>query len=100
MTEEEIFQMQDNVIPNNTKKATKLGMKAFRGIQCFNIQFASMSPALTAFLNPDRQAPLIPISLNKSCPYTAPFQCPIQVSSTHLSKQKHPHSRKFECRYL
>ena len=30
VTEEEIFQMQDNAIPNNAKKATKLGMKVRR----------------------------------------------------------------------
>ena len=45
--------MQGNAIPNNTKKATKLGMKVFKGKQSFNIQFANMSSALTAFLNPD-----------------------------------------------
>ena len=28
---EEIFQIQDNPIPNNTKKATELEMKVFRG---------------------------------------------------------------------
>ena len=44
VTEEKIFQMQDNAIPNNTKKATKLGMKVFRGKQCFIIQFATTCP--------------------------------------------------------
>ena len=37
VTEEEIFQMQDNTIPNTTKKAMKSGMKVFRGKQSFNI---------------------------------------------------------------
>ena len=32
-----------NAIANNTKKATKLGMKVFRDKQCFNTQFAHMS---------------------------------------------------------
>ena len=31
VTEDNILQMQDNAIPNNTKKATKLGMNVFRG---------------------------------------------------------------------
>ena len=82
LTEKEIFQTQNNAIPNNTKKARKLGMKVFRGKQCFNIQFANTSSALKAFLNPDRQATLMPLSLNNNCPSTAPFQSPIQVSST------------------
>ena len=30
VTEEEIFQMQDNAIPNSTKKATKLGNESFQ----------------------------------------------------------------------
>ena len=49
VTEEEIFQMQKYSIPKKTKKATKLGMKVFRGKQCK--QFANMSSALlvTAF---------------------------------------------------
>ena len=46
---EEIFQMQNNAISNNTEKATKLEMKVCRGRECFNIQFTNMSSALTAF---------------------------------------------------
>ena len=41
--EDEILQMQDNAIPNNAKKAMKVGMKVFRGKQYFNTQFAHMS---------------------------------------------------------
>ena len=36
VTENDILQMQDITIPNDTKKATKLGMKVFRDKQCFN----------------------------------------------------------------
>ena len=82
VTEEEIFQMRANVIPNSTNKSTKLGIKIFRGNQCFNIQVANMSSALTTFRNSDRQAPLMPLSLNNNCspqgPFTAPCQSPIQ----------------------
>ena len=45
----------------------------------FSIQFADMSSTLTAFLNPDRQAPLMSLSLNKNCP--------IQVSSTSIEQK-------------
>ena len=43
VTENDILQTQDNEIPNNTRKAMKLGMKVFRGSQCFDIQFAHIS---------------------------------------------------------
>ena len=43
VTEDNILRMQDNAIPNNTKKATKTEMKVFRGKQCFNIKFTHMS---------------------------------------------------------
>ena len=33
VTENDVLRMQDNTNPNNTKKATKLGMKVFRGKQ-------------------------------------------------------------------
>ena len=46
VTEDDILRMRDNEIPNNTKKATKLGMNVFRGRQCFNAQFAHMSSLL------------------------------------------------------
>ena len=40
VTENNILRMQDIIISNDTKKATKLGMKVFRDKQCFNTQFA------------------------------------------------------------
>ena len=43
VTEKDILQMQNITIPNDTKKATKLGMKVFRDKQCLNTQFAHMS---------------------------------------------------------
>ena len=51
VTEEEIFQMQNYAIPKNTKKAMKLEMKVLRSKQYFNIHFANMSSALTAFVS-------------------------------------------------
>ena len=44
VTEEEIFQMQDNAIPNSTKKATKLGMKVFRGKKVFTYNLLTCLP--------------------------------------------------------
>ena len=67
VTENDILRVQDITIPNDTKKAK----------QCFNTQFAHMSSSVFC---PDRQAPLIPLSLNNNCPSTAPFQSPIQVN--------------------
>ena len=55
VTENDILRMQDITIPNDTKKATKLGMNFFRDKQCFNTQFAHVSSVFC----PDRQAPLI-----------------------------------------
>ena len=91
VTEDTILRMQDNAIPNNTEKATKLGMEVFTSKQCFtNTQFTHKTPVsstLAAFLNPDCQAPLpMPLSLNNNCPSTAPFQSPIQVSSTSIEQ--------------
>ena len=43
VTENDILRMQDITIPNDTKKAAKLGMKVFRDKQCFNTQFTHMS---------------------------------------------------------
>ena len=37
VTENDILRMQHSATPNNTKKAIKLGMKVFRGTQCFDI---------------------------------------------------------------
>ena len=74
--------MQVVRILNDTKKTTKLGMKVFRNIQCFNTQFADMS----SVFSPDRQASLMHLSLNNNCPSTAPFQSPIQFSSTSIEQ--------------
>ena len=61
-------------------KATKLEMKVFRDKQCFNTQFAHMPSAFC----PDRQPPLMPLSLNNNCPSKAPFQSPIQVDQLNF----------------
>ena len=83
VTENDISQMQDMTTPNDTNKATKLGMKVFRDKQYFNnTQFAHVSSVFC----PDRQTPLIPLSLNNNCPSTAPFQSPIQVNSTFIEQ--------------
>ena len=74
--------MQDITIPNDTTKATRLGMKVFRDKQCFNTQFAHMSSVFC----PDGQALLMPLSLNNNCPSTAPFQSPNQVNSTSIEQ--------------
>ena len=66
VTENDILWMQDITIPNDTKKATKLGVKVFR--------------------DPDRQAPRMPLSLNNNSPSKAPFQSPIQVNSTSFEQ--------------
>ena len=82
MTENDILRMQDSTISNDTKEATKLGMKVFRDKQSFNTQFAHMSGVFC----PDHQPMLMPLSLNNSCPSTAPFQSPIQVKSTSVEQ--------------
>ena len=76
----DILRMQDTTNPNDTKKATKLGMKVFRDKQCLYTQFAHMY--MSNVFCPDRQAPLMPLSLKNNCPSTASFQSPVQVSST------------------
>ena len=81
VTENDILRTQDITTANDTKKATKLGMKVFRDKQCFNTQFAHMS----IVFSPDRQASLMLLSLN-NCPSTAPFQSPIQVNSTSIEQ--------------
>ena len=78
----DILRMQDITIPNDAKKSTKLGMKVFRDKQCFNTQFAHMSNVFC----PDRQAPLMPLSLNNNCPSTAPFQSLIKVNLTSIEQ--------------
>ena len=82
VTENDILRTQDITTANDTKKATKLGMKVFRDKQCFNTQFAHMP----SVFSPDRQASLMLLSLNNNCPSTAPFQSPIQVNSTSIEQ--------------
>ena len=78
VTENDILNMQDITTTNDTKKATKLGMKVFRDEQCFNTQFAHISSVFS-------QASLMLLSLN-NCPSTAPFRSPIQVNSTSVEQ--------------
>ena len=37
VSESEILKMQEDAVPENTKKATKFGMKVFKGKRRFNI---------------------------------------------------------------
>ena len=83
VTENDILRMQDITIPNNTKKATKLGMEVFRDKQCFNTQFAHVSSVFC----PNHQA----LTLTNNCPSTAPdFKVPspgpIQVNLTSIEQ--------------
>ena len=57
-------------------------MRFFRDKQCFKTQFAHISSAF----HPDRQPPLMPLSLNNNCPSRAPLQSPIQVKSTSIEQ--------------
>ena len=82
VAENDILRMQNITTANDTKKATKLGMKVFRDKQCFNTQFAHMS----SVFSPDCQALLMLLSLNNNSPSTAPFQSPIQVNSTSIEQ--------------
>ena len=52
VTENDILQMQDITIPNDTKKATKLGMIVFRDKQCLthNLLACPVSSVLIAKL--------------------------------------------------
>ena len=78
VTENDILRTQDITIPNDTKKATKLGMIVFKDKQCFNTQFAHMSSVFC----PDRQASLMLLSLNTdSCPSTLHFKVPSKSTS-------------------
>ena len=43
VTENDILRMQDITLPNDKKKAMKLGIKVFRDKQCFNTQFAHIT---------------------------------------------------------
>ena len=82
VTENDILRMQDITIPNDTRKATKLGMKFLRDKQCFNTQFAHMSSVFC----PDRQASLMPLSLNNNCPSTLHFKVPSKSTQLPLSR--------------
>ena len=48
----------------------------------FNTQFIHMS----SVFSPDRQALVMPLSLNSNCPSTAPFQSPIQFNLTFIEQ--------------
>ena len=89
VTEDNILRMQDNAIPNNTKKATKKGMKV-NNVLTYNFLKCPVSSTLKAFLSPDRQAPLVPLSLNNNCPSTASFQSPVQVGLTSIEQNVFP----------
>ena len=82
VTENDILRMKDITIRNDTKKDTKLGMIVFRDKQCFNTQFAYMSSVFC----PDRQASLMPLSLNSNCPSTLHFKVPSKLTQLPLSK--------------
>ena len=82
VTENDILRMQDITIPNDTRKATKLGMKVLRNKQCFNTEFTHMSSVFF----PDRQASLMPLSLNNNCPSTLHFKVPSKPTQLPLSK--------------
>ena len=79
---ENVLRMQDITIPNDTRKATKLRMKALRDKQCFNTQVAYMSSVFC----PDRQASLMPLSLNNNCPSTLHFKVPSKSTQLPWSK--------------
>ena len=83
VTENDILRMQDITVPNDTRKATKLGMKVLvRDKQCFNTQFAHMSSVFC----PDRQASLMPLSLNNNYSSTLHLQSSIQVNLTSIEQ--------------
>ena len=84
VTENNILRMQDITISNDTMKATKLGMKVLRDKQCFNKQFAHMSSG--SVFCPDRQASLMPLSLNNNCPSTLHFKVLSKSTQLPLSK--------------
>ena len=51
-----------------------------------NLLTRPVSSGLAAFLDPDRHALLMPLSLNNNCPSTVPFSSPIQVGSTSIEQ--------------
>ena len=75
VTQRDILRMQDNAIPNNTKK----GIKVCKGKQCFDTQLSSQPFSILI-------ASLMPLSFHNNCPPTAPFQRLIQVSSTSIAQ--------------
>ena len=87
--------MQDIIIPNDTKKAKKIGMKVFRDKQCFNMQFCLHVECLLSWSPSFADASLLKQQLS--------FHG--SISKSHPSQfnfhwAKHLHSRKFECRYI
>ena len=46
--ESEILKIQEDAVPENTKKATKFGMKVFRGKRRLNILQTSVLPFITS----------------------------------------------------
>ena len=77
VTENNILRMQDITIPNDTGKATKLGMKVLRDKQCFNTQFAHMSwsPSFADASLLEQQLSVHPA-----------FQSSVQVNSTSIEQ--------------
>ena len=47
VSESEILKIQEDPVPENTKKATKFGMKVFRGKRGLNILQTSVLPFVT-----------------------------------------------------
>ena len=47
VSESEILKIQEDAVPENIKKATKFGMKVFRGKRRLNILQTSVLPFLT-----------------------------------------------------
>ena len=74
VTENDILRMQDITIPNDAKKATKLGMIVFRDKQCFNTQFAHMSIVFC------------PDLLEQQLSFHPPIQSSIPVNSTSIEQ--------------
>ena len=79
---DDILRMHGITIPSDTMKAMKLVVKVSTDKQCFNTQFAHMSSVFCR----DRQASLMPLSLNNNYPSTAPIQSPIQVNSNSIEQ--------------
>ena len=47
VSDSEILKIQEDTVPENTKKATKFGMKVFRGKRRLNILQTSVLPFIT-----------------------------------------------------